>query len=440
MLNRIDKNVRKKGFKNKFMNRPIRKRKQIKLLGVILLGFLISFFQSNLNDAFSFSGEINNKNNPADSVEFKSYSSETTANLATTNMNVLGERLWFAGAETGNLSEWSGNPIMNSQNVLFSGSSSDRAKSGSRSFKLQVDAGGKMASTQLYRWGKNGEPNTNNDLIFTTWYYFNEKVDFFNVSFHNIMQWKVRTESTRSHPVLTLGFGVQGGRGSGGDNFIQLRNTGEWFPNSSSFNYTPLQNLKVPVKQWFKLQVRYIHGSNKNGRIMVWQGDLSGNDILLYDIQNVTTYPAVDRNGSRTVEIQWSVNNYTQNTIPSVTTIYVDDASIHKPGETQAIPTYSLTLQRNPSSGGIIENLTLGNTFKQGDQVKLKASPNSGFAFLNWSRNGQVISTNPEYTFTMPGSNVTLVANFETVSAETTKSLQVGAFPSTGGKVRIKSN
>ncbi|MFD2203317.1 InlB B-repeat-containing protein [Shivajiella indica] len=417
------------------MNRLNRKGKGIQMLGIILLGILFSLFQSNLNDALGISEEKSIENNPADSVDFKTYATESTANLATTNMNVLGQRLWFGGAETGNLSEWSGNPQMNSQNVLFSGSSADRALSGSRSFKLQADMGGKMASTQLYVWGANGIPTNNPDAIYTAWFFIPEKIDMTGVSWYNIFQWKARISDGSSRKTAIVHIEVRGGKGSGGNNYLQLYWT-DWSSGSSRDNRIPaLSQVDIPIGKWFKIQARYWHStSGNNGRIMMWQ-----DDVLIFDQQNIPTYPNTIR-GLPTTELQWSVNNYGQNTIPSVTTVYIDDASIHLPGEQQEIPTYTLSLQRNPSSGGTLENLTGGSSYKQGDQVKLRATPNSGFAFLNWSRNGQVISTNPEFTFTMPGSNVTLVANFEAVTTEpTTTSLQLGASPSNGGKVRIKT-
>jgi hypothetical protein len=43
------------------------------------------------------------------------------------------------------------------------------------------------------------------------------------------------------------------------------------------------------------------------------------------------------------------------------------------------------------------------------------ATPNSGFSFVNWTQNGNVVSTSASYTFTI-NSNVTLVANFTAVT------------------------
>lgn len=328
-------------------------------------------------------------------------------------MNALGERLWFAGAETGNLSEWSGNPLMNPNNVLFSGSSTDRARSGNRSFKLQADMGGKMASTQLYVWGPNAPSTNNPDAIYTAWYFIPEKIDMQGVSWYNIFQWKARITDNSSRKTSVTHIEVRGGKGSGGNNYLQLYWT-DWSSGRARDNRIPAVNrVDIPIGRWFKVQARYWHstGNNNNGRIMMWQ-----DDVLIFDQQNIPTYP--DRIlGLRTTELQWSVNNYGQNTIPAITTVYVDDASIHLPGNTDQAPapTYVLTLQRNPNSGGTVQNLTGGDNYKEGDQVRLRATPNQGYAFLNWMRNGQVISSNRDINFTMPGANTTMIANFEQV-------------------------
>ena len=115
--------------------------------------------------------ELDNKS-PSNS-EFLSIPKEnkkinpTAANL---KLNSYGALLWKGTAETGDLSEWSpngGNHLMNPNRVLFSNASKDRAKSGTNSYKLTVDAGTDMASTQLYRYGKSGQPNSNKDAIYT---------------------------------------------------------------------------------------------------------------------------------------------------------------------------------------------------------------------------------------------------------------------------------
>jgi hypothetical protein len=76
--------------------------------------------------------------------------------------------------------------------------------------------------------------------------------------------------------------------------------------------------------------------------------------------------------------------------------------------------TYTVTLAVNPAGAGVV---TGAGSFAVGESVTVTATPNEGFMFDNWSTTtGTEVSTNSTYTFTMPASNVSLVANFEAIS------------------------
>jgi hypothetical protein len=356
----------------------------------------------------------------SDSTGFVTQPYINPLNQKAASMNALGERLWFAGAETGDLSEWDGTTQMNSNNTLFFGTSTDASISGKRSFKIQVDAGGKMASSQMFIWSPNNVIMQNTEIIQTAWYYIPQKIDFYGVSWHNIWQWKGRTTNCNgsncmSRPIFTMGLNVRGGKGSGGENFIQLRNTREHWGNNASFNYSQINTINIPLDRFFKITVRFKRGRNNDGEIHVWQ-----DDVKIYEVLNVTTFPLNHIDGWDVTQVSWSLNNYTQNTTPAITTVYIDDASIHLPGNTEDVPAsiYILTLEHNPSYGGAVQNLTGGDNYQEGDQVRLRATPNQGYAFLNWMQDGQVIGSNPEINITMPGANTTLIANFEKVVEE----------------------
>jgi hypothetical protein len=67
-----------------------------------------------------------------------------------------------------------------------------------------------------------------------------------------------------------------------------------------------------------------------------------------------------------------------------------------------------VTVTAVPVLGGVV---TGGGTFAQGSLATVTATPNAGFAFVNWTVNGTAVSTSSSYQFTMAG-NRTLVANF----------------------------
>ena len=86
---------------------------------------------------------------------------------------------------------------------------------------------------------------------------------------------------------------------------------------------------------------------------------------------------------------------------------------------------YTITVTANPSNAG---SVTGGGTYNQGQSCTVTAAANTGFTFTNWTENGDVVSTNANYTFTV-NSNRSLVANF----TENTYTVTVSANPSNGG-------
>lgn len=86
---------------------------------------------------------------------------------------------------------------------------------------------------------------------------------------------------------------------------------------------------------------------------------------------------------------------------------------------------YTIAVTANPSNAG---SVTGGGTYNQGQSCTVTATANTGFTFTNWTENGDVVSTNANYTFTV-NSNRSLVANF----TENTYTITVSANPSDGG-------
>lgn len=84
------------------------------------------------------------------------------------------------------------------------------------------------------------------------------------------------------------------------------------------------------------------------------------------------------------------------------------------------VPSYTITTTSNPTNGGTTSG---GGTFTYGQSCTLHATAASGYNFLNWTKNGTVVSTNANYTFTVTESGA-YVANFEaqtfTITVEVT--------------------
>ena len=74
-----------------------------------------------------------------------------------------------------------------------------------------------------------------------------------------------------------------------------------------------------------------------------------------------------------------------------------------------AIPqTYTVSVSANPTNGGTV---TGGGSYQQGQSCTVTATANTGYNFTNWTENGNVVSSNASYSFTV-NANRTLVANF----------------------------
>ena len=86
-----------------------------------------------------------------------------------------------------------------------------------------------------------------------------------------------------------------------------------------------------------------------------------------------------------------------------------------------------ITATANPTAGGTI---TGTGSYLQGSTCTLTATPNTGYHFVNWTKNGTVVSTNTTYSFTVTEA-ASFVANFEINSYDIT----VSANPAVGGTV-----
>lgn len=92
---------------------------------------------------------------------------------------------------------------------------------------------------------------------------------------------------------------------------------------------------------------------------------------------------------------------------------YVYDPS--NPGEPdQPKMQKSLSLESNPKGAGYF-NVSSGNKYTVGSNVKLIAYANRNYVFRNWTKDGEVISEDSPFTYKMPDANVKLVANYEYV-------------------------
>ena len=90
---------------------------------------------------------------------------------------------------------------------------------------------------------------------------------------------------------------------------------------------------------------------------------------------------------------------------------------------------YTIAANISPVGGGAVTNTGL---YPENSAAPLIAAPNAGYAFVSWTENGAVVSTNPNYTFTVNGDR-TLVANFSAGALITTTASPVNGGTAEGG-------
>ena len=89
---------------------------------------------------------------------------------------------------------------------------------------------------------------------------------------------------------------------------------------------------------------------------------------------------------------------------------------------------YNITASVYPSNSGTVNG---AGSYSAGQSCTLTATPNSGYTFLNWTKNNVVVSTDASYTFTV-AENATYKANFSTIT-----NYQIAVTASAGGAAYI---
>ncbi|MGM0498374.1 MAG: InlB B-repeat-containing protein, partial [Bacteroidota bacterium] len=77
---------------------------------------------------------------------------------------------------------------------------------------------------------------------------------------------------------------------------------------------------------------------------------------------------------------------------------------------------YTVSVDIEPENGGTVSG---DSTYTIDDEVTLTATPNEGNEFVNWTDNeGNEVSDDSVYTFTMPSEDVSLTANFDSTQTD----------------------
>lgn len=84
-------------------------------------------------------------------------------------------------------------------------------------------------------------------------------------------------------------------------------------------------------------------------------------------------------------------------------------------GVTEDVAKYTFAAKSNPEKGGSVNVYPQGNEFDEGTELKLTATKNFGYKFVNWTdAEGNEVSTESVFNYTL-NANAELTANFEAV-------------------------
>ena len=120
----------------------------------------------------------------------------------------------------------------------------------------------------------------------------------------------------------------------------------------------------------------------------------------------------------------WTKNGSVVSNNPSYSFTVTESANYVAHFVTQS---YAINVSASPIEGGSVSG---GGTFSHGQSCTVQGLPNTCYRFVSWTENGNVVSTQPDYSFTVTG-NRDLVANF----ALETYTVTVDIEPEGGGTV-----
>ena len=106
--------------------------------------------------------------------------------------------------------------------------------------------------------------------------------------------------------------------------------------------------------------------------------------------------------------LNWTENGSVVSNNANYTFTVTGNRSLVAHFEEQAPDTYNINVSPNPNIGGTV---TGGGSYEEDQQCTVTATANTGYTFINWTENGDEVSTEASYSFIVAG-NRNLVANF----------------------------
>ena len=197
-------------------------------------------------------------------------------------------------------------------------------------------------------------------------------------------------------------------------------------------SFTTLQNVSLPTVTTSQVTNITQTTATGGGNVTSAGGaNVTERGICWSTSHNPTTSHTHANSGTGTGTFTINMTNLTANTTYYVRAYATNSAGTAYGAEvsftTSPSSTYTISVSASPTNGGTVSG---GGTYQQGQSCTVTATANTGYTFLRWTENGNQVSTNVSYTFTV-NSNRTLVAQFQQQSY----TISVSANPSSGGTV-----
>ena len=217
--------------------------------------------------------------------------------------------VWKATHEDGDLREWQehGDFITQGKSAYYNMITSP-VHGGNYAVSLTIDTEGFSNSgayaAYLFYW----DQLPGNAYYYSAWYFIPEGTH--PQDWWNVWQWKSTYNGNTDYSVPMFSLDIRE-KSTGQLNLLLI-----YRPDLRDKVEYKQSVMNVPTGQWFQIETYYKKGYNNNGQVIVWQ---DGTEI--FNLSNVQTTESDNT-------IYWSINHYTDYIIPSLCSIYIDDAAI----------------------------------------------------------------------------------------------------------------
>jgi uncharacterized repeat protein (TIGR02543 family) len=197
-----------------------------------------------------------------------------------------------------------------------------------------------------------------------------------------------------------------------GNTFTNWTENGNVISHNASYSFTATQNRSLTANFSAEAYAISLSASPAAGGTITGAGNYSNG-------QSATV--------SATASAGYTLSNWTENgSVVSNSASYTFTVSQNRNLTANfTANTYTIALNASPTNGGTTSG---GGTFNHGQSVTITAAPSSGYFFTNWTENGNVVSNNANYTFSVT-QNQSLTANFTAY----TYNIALNASPANGG-------